>query len=162
MSTVFNMAWNVGRLGSILKNNPGRGVISDRLIELGRHAASGMLDQMTMTYDDTPLAASGTWTTASGSGSQTCTINGVVFTSVWATSDTVAAAAMAALINASVSALVSGLVTATAALGVVTITTTRLGVFGNAVTLAASGTGATASGARLTGGSNGTTTTMVF
>lgn len=159
---LFNVAFNTGRLKNPLHNNPGRGVIADRFIELGKQLAAGMLDQTTLTFDDTPVAATGTWTTASGSGSQTCTINGVVFTSVWATSDTVAAAAMAALINASVSALVAGLVIATAALGVVTITTARLGVFGNAVTIAASGTGATASGARLTGGSQGTTTAMIF
>lgn len=104
--------------------------------------------------------ASGTVTIASGSGSITATINGVGISVTWATSDTATAAALAAAINASVNALVQPFVSATSALGVVTITAKNLGVQGNTVTLAASGTGATASGARLTGGVDGTSNTV--
>ena len=49
----------------------------------------------------------------------------------------------------------SGFVTATSALGVVTIRATQKSAWGNAITLAASGTNVTASGARLTGGAGG-------
>jgi phage tail sheath gpL-like len=80
-------------------------------------------------------------------------INGVAVTVTWATSDTATATALAAAINASANALVS-LVTASSAAGVVTLTADHAGLPGNAYTLAASGTGVTASGARLTGGAS--------
>jgi len=105
--------------------------------------------------DVNPVSATGTWTTASGSGAQTCVINGVSIGITWATSDTVSAALMATAINASVNALVTGLVTATSVAGVVTITAPS-GKMGNAITTTATGTGATAGAARLTGGTDGT------
>jgi phage tail sheath gpL-like len=99
------------------------------------------------------VAASGTVTLSSGSGTETATINGVAIAITWATSDTNSASLLAAAINASANALVSGLVTATSAAGVVTITAVEKGKTGNMCTLTASGTGATASGTgRLTGG----------
>lgn len=86
------------------------------------------------------------------------TINGVTITTnvTTAASDTAAAVLVAADINASSNALVAPFVSATSALGVVTVTADNKGVAGNTITLAASGTGATASGARLTGGSETT------
>jgi len=98
------------------------------------------------------VKASGTVTISSGSGTITATINGVAIAITWATSDNNSASLLAAAINASVNALVSGIVTASASTNVVTITAVEKAVCGNAITLAASGTGATASGARLTGG----------
>jgi len=102
------------------------------------------------------VAASGTLTMASSSGTVGGSINGVAITVTWATSDTLSAAALATAINASANALVAGHVTATSALGVVTITARNKGVTGNAITLAASGTNVTASGARLAGGTAAT------
>jgi len=96
--------------------------------------------------------AAGTVTLATASGTVGATINGVAITVTYATSDANTAALLAAAINASANALVKDIVSATSALGVVTITSTVAGVAGNTITLAASGTGATASGARLTGG----------
>lgn len=111
----------------------------------------------------TPVAATGTVTISSGSGSIAAVINGVTISITWATSDTNSAALLAAAINASSNALVQNLVTATSALGVCTVTAgVKYGVAGNAFTLAATGTGATASGARLTSGSNGTVTTFAY
>lgn len=159
---IFNLAFNTGRLKNPCHNNPGRGVIANRFRELAQQLEAGMLDQITLIEDDTPLNSAGTVTLASSSGTITATINGVAIAVAFATSDTNTAALLAAAINASVNALVAGIVTATSALGVVTITSVRKGVLANAITLAASGTGATASGARLTGGSNGTTTSIVF
>lgn len=102
-----------------------------------------------------PAAASGTVTIASGTGSIAAVINGVSVAVTWATSDTATATALAAAINASTNALVQYLVSATSSAGVVTITALQKGITGNCITLAATGTGATASGARLTGGTGG-------
>lgn len=98
------------------------------------------------------VKASGTVTISSGSGSIAAVINGVSISVTWATSDNNTASLLAAAINASANALVAGLVTASAATNVVTITAVEKAVCGNAMTLSATGTGATASGARLTGG----------
>lgn len=97
-------------------------------------------------------AAWGTVTISSGSGAIVATINGVAISVTWATSDANTATLLAAAINASTHQLVSGIVTASASGGVVTITALAKCKAGNAVTLAVSGTGATASGARLQGG----------
>ena len=96
--------------------------------------------------------ASGTVTISSGSGSITATINGVGTSVTWGTSDTATATALAAAINGSANSLVQYHAKATSSAGVVTITALAPGQWGNAITLAASGTGATASGARLTSG----------
>jgi phage tail sheath gpL-like len=117
---------------------------------------------VTIEARNTAVAATGTVTLSSSSGTVGATINGVSVTTAFATSDTVTAAALAAAINASGSALVNKHVTATSALGVVTVTAVHPGYAGNAVTLAASGTGATASGARLTGGSSDAVDTLTF
>lgn len=103
--------------------------------------------------------ASGTLTLATASGTVGGTINGVSITVTWATSDTLSAAALATAIRASVNPLIAGVVTATSNLGVVTITAVSYGAAGN-VTLVASGTNVTASGARLTGGTTATFTTL--
>lgn len=107
------------------------------------------------------VAASGTVTLAGAAGTVGATINGVSVTTAFATSDTVTAAALAAAINNSANALVNQHVTATSALGVVTITHKLKSAAGNADTLAATGTGATASGARLTGGVTATDNTVI-
>lgn len=105
--------------------------------------------------------ASGTVTLSGASGTVGATINGVSITTTYATSDTVTAAALAAAINASTNALVQYLVAATSAAGVVTVRALQPGIGGNCITLAASGTGATASGARLTGGTGGSNSPVV-
>lgn len=99
-----------------------------------------------------PTQASGTVTISSGTGTITATINGVAIPVTWATSDTNTATLLKNAINASSNALVAGIVTASSAAGVLTVTSVEYSKTANAITLAASGTGATASGARLTGG----------
>lgn len=124
--------------------------------------AEGRMKATTVTLvqdNNDAVAASGTVTISSGSGSIAAVINGVSTAVTWGTSDTATAAALAAAINASANALVNGHVTATSALGVVTITAINPGVTGNAITLSATGTGATASGARLTSGAAATGST---
>jgi phage tail sheath gpL-like len=115
----------------------------------------------TIAVEQSAVAASGTITMASSSGTVGAVVNGVTITVTWATSDTASSAALAAAINASANALVSGIVTATSAAGVTTITAAVPGAQGNAFTLAATGTNVTASGSRLAGGS-GTVTTLSF
>lgn len=125
-------------------------------------AAGSRTKPATLTIQTTPVAASGTWTTSSGSGTQTCVISGVSISITWATDDTVSAALMATAINASANALVAGVVTATSALGVVTITAVQKGLSANGITTTATGTGATAQQARLTGGTVGTALSFTF
>jgi hypothetical protein len=92
-------------------------------------------------------------------------INGVTFTAKnsgaganeWNVGASASASAtnLAAAINASVTALVSGYVTASASSGTVTITSTFYGIYGNQCTIAEgvdSGSVMTVSGARLTAG----------
>lgn len=98
------------------------------------------------------VAATGTITISSGSGAIGAVINGVTISITWATSDNNSATLLANAINESEDALVQGLVDATVATNVVTITAQRGGWSGNAITLAATGTGATASVARLATG----------
>lgn len=107
------------------------------------------------------VAASGTVTYVGPSGTQTVTINGVNITAASGASAALTAIAVAQAINASTNALVQYFVTAVPVAGVVTITALQPGITGNAITLAASGTGATASGARLTGGVGGSNTPVV-
>lgn len=93
--------------------------------------------------------ATGTVTISSGSGAITATIGGIAVSVTWATSDTSTATALTTAINANSQVPVI----ATSSAGVVTVYSRVSGAtVGNAVTLTASGTGATASGATLTGG----------
>ena len=103
----------------------------------------------------TPTAASGTLTLSTASGTVGGSINGVSITVSASGGDTATATALKNAINANTNALVSGFVTASSNAGVVTITATQKSAWGNAITLTASGTGVTASGARLTGGAGG-------
>lgn len=136
-----------------------------RLGEFLQACASGSVPSVTVDIQangGTAVAAAGTVTISSGSGSITATINGVAIAITWATSDTNSATLLKNAINASVNALVAGLVTATSALGVVTVTAANKGKPGNTITLAASGTGATASGARLTAGADASAQALTF
>jgi len=104
--------------------------------------------------------ASGTVTFSASDGVITITINGVaVAEDVTGFDDTEAASLLVGAINNEPDPLVSGFVTSTSEAGVLTVTATSPGPSGNIITLAASGTGVTASGARLAGG---TATTYTF
>jgi hypothetical protein len=118
----------------------------------------GVANTTSVRCDVNPVAPTGTFTISSGSGTITAVINGVSIAITWATSDTNSAALLAAAINASTNALVLGLVSATSAAGVVTVTGigSAASLAGNAITTTATGTGHTAQQARLTGGTDGT------
>lgn len=109
-----------------------------------------------------PARASGTLTLSSASGAVGGVINGVTITDTASGGDTASAALVAAAINASTNALVAGIVTASSAAAVVTVTAIDATKTGNAITLVASGTGVTASGARLTGGTGGDAVATVY
>lgn len=123
--------------------------------------SGGTSPRAVVAIQENETRASGTLTCASTVATNTFAINGVTFTCVASgatgnqfnvgASDTLTAAAAAAAINASVTALISGYVTATSALGVITVTSALYGRGGNQATLVG-GSNITASGARLTGG----------
>lgn len=97
--------------------------------------------------------ASGTVTFSASDGVITITINGVaVAEDVTGFDDAEAAEIFVGSINGESNPLIEGMVTASSSGGVLAITAAYPGVAGNTTTLAATGTGVTASGARLTGG----------
>lgn len=106
--------------------------------------------------------ASGTFTLTTVIATDAVSINGVTFTAVASgaganqfnvgASDTITATNLAASINASVTALVSGYVTAAAVGTVVTVTSAFYGKSGNQTLIASADGTIVASGARLTGG----------
>jgi hypothetical protein len=121
----------------------------------------------TVTINGTALTATqhnatGTATFSTIVAGNVVTVNGVAFTARAAAStqyeftlgasDTTAAAALAAAINACVDALITGVVTATSAAGVVTVRAVTGGTGGNAITLAKTGAPVAVSGATLANG----------
>lgn len=100
------------------------------------------------------------------SGTQTVTINGVNITAASGANAFAAAANMAAAINASTNPLVQYLVTAINAstsptTGILSVVALQPGITGNAITIAASGTGALAAGSRLINGVGGSNNPVV-
>jgi phage tail sheath gpL-like len=127
-----------------------------RVLQAAAAGAYGSTARFSLSYSLTDsLQASGTLTISSGSGAVGGTIAGTAKTVTWGTSDTASAAALAVAINAD--ATIKGFVYATSAAGVVTLTALVPGVAGNRITLVASGTGVTASGATLASGTGADT-----
>jgi phage tail sheath gpL-like len=126
--------------------------------------------------DGNAVASSGTVTfSGTGAANDTLIINGVTFTAKasgatgneWnvGASATLSAQAFKAAVNASASALVSGLVTASGAGAVITLTANTKGTHGNAYTFAEGVDGSShmaVSAARLTGGVNATANEIKF
>jgi len=130
--------------------------------------SGAMMGNMTVSVSSSALvAATGTVTASSVQAGDTVTINGVVFTATTSAaganqfnigaSNTTCAAAIVTSIAASTTALIQGFISASSALGVVTLTAIPKGVVGNAYTLVSSnGTRLAVSGSgRLTGGTGG-------
>lgn len=111
--------------------------------------------------------ASGTFTFATASGSCVATINGQTVTVTATGTDATDSAAMATAILASEKVGIRGVVTATSALGVVTVTALQSGPgdiakTGNGITTTATGTNFTAGQVALTGGLNPVSTRFVY
>lgn len=133
-------------------------------ISTGNESAysAGNPPSIVMNIKGNAVRASATLTCVSVIATDTVVINGVTFTAVdsgastnqfvRASSNTTTATNLAAAINASATALVSGYVTATSSLGVVTVFSTDYGIYGNQVTLTTSGGTITASSTRLVSG----------
>lgn len=102
------------------------------------------------------VRASGTLTLSGATGAVGGTIAGTLKTVTASGGDTATATALAAAINAD--ATLQTLVEASSVAGVVTIKALAAGVQGNKLTLVASGTGCTASGATLANGAGSVTT----
>jgi phage tail sheath gpL-like len=112
------------------------------------------------------VQATGTITFSSLVADDTVTVNGVVFTAKASPSganqfalgadDTAAAVNFAAKINASAIANIVSVLTATSALGVVTLTAICPGLQGNCNTIAISAHGSVSGSGRLTSGTDGT------
>lgn len=127
-----------------------------------RAGGAGLPPSIAISIKENAVRASATLTCATVVDTDTVVINGVTFTAVSsapganefvrAVSNTTTATNLAAAINASVTALVSGYVTATSALAVVTVFSTNYGIFGNQVTLTTAGGTITPSSARLVSG----------
>lgn len=149
---------------------------SNRLLVINRlsryvNALAGGIRKSSLALGVGAVQASGTVTLSSHVATDTVTVNGVTFTCVASgatgnqynvgVDDTASAVNLAAAINASVTALISGYVSATSAAGVVTITAVRPGILGNCVTIAISAHGSV-SAARLSGGTSGTEYTYKY
>ena len=118
---------------------------------------------LTLVVSGTGIARSAATLTGGTNNTVTTTVAGVAVAVVTTTqqSDVTAAAAIAAAINASTNPALAGVVRATSSGAVVTIRAIAANTGGNAITLAVTGTGVTASGATLSGGANGTTIALV-
>jgi hypothetical protein len=98
-------------------------------------------------------AAQTTVVSGADGGTYATVINGVTVNATGTNgNDTTTAASIVTAINASTDALVRGHVTATSSGGTVTLTAVRGGHLGNAITVSVTGTGYTATGARLVNG----------
>lgn len=139
--------------------------ISDLIISM--LGGSQLTPSVAVSIQDYETQASGTFVLTSVVATDIITINGVSFTAVASgatgnqfnvgVNDNATAENLAAAINASVTALVSGYVTAaktteTASPATVTVTSAFYGVSGNQTTIASADSTIVASGARLTGG----------
>jgi len=120
-----------------------------------------------ISVQENEVRASGTFTLNTVIATDAVSINGVSFACVASgatgnqfnvgSDDTETAENLAAAINASSTALVSGYVTASSAAAVVTVTSAFYGTAGNMTTIASADTTIVASGARLTSGANDST-----
>lgn len=134
------------------------------------HKAIGGGEQMSIQVVLGAVKASGTFTLDTVVATDAVSINGVSFACVASgatgnqfnigADDDGTATNLAAAINASSTALVSGYVTASASGAVVTVTAARAGLQGNAIAIASADATITASGARLEDGSDGDTETL--
>lgn len=182
--SVLNVAITTGRPDSYLESNfetsGGARQIAQRLVNYingvftgSESGTSSAAPSIALSVQGNAVQASGTFTLASVIATDACSINGVTFTCVASgavanqfnvgASDALTAVNLAAAINASVSALVSGYVTASAAGDVVTVTSAFYGLSGNQTLIATADATITVSGAKLTGGAvDATAQTLSF
>lgn len=150
-----------GVLAKIGHGGAGQGTVGKTAAYL-QTLGAGIIDS-SISILTSAVAATGTVTFSGISNNDTVTINGRIYTAKTSGasglnqfniggSDAQAAINLAAAINADTSALISGVVTATAASGVVTLTCVTPGVLGNLVTIAISAHGSVSGGGLLASG----------
>lgn len=188
--SVLKLAITSARPDSYLESNfetaGGKNAIAQRIVNYVQSLTTGSeLAESASAPPSIAISVQGNEVQASGTlifdtviATDAFVINGVTFTCVASSAtgnqfnvgadDVESAENAAAAINASVTALISGYVTATGAAGatttgVVTITSAFYGLSGNQVTLVSNDATITASGARLTGGlADATAQTLSF
>lgn len=182
--SVLKLAITTARPDTYLEQNfetaTGKQAIVQRLLNFitGISSGSEMTPSIAISVQDNEVRASGTLIFDTVIATDAFVINGVTFTCMASgatgnqfnvgADDTESAVNAAAAINASVTALVSGYVTAAGAAGltttgVVTITSVAYGLSGNQATLVSNDATITASGAKLTGGAaDATAQTLSF
>lgn len=181
----ISSARDTSTLTSVFETAGGKQQIANRIVNFVTSLLSGtelamsssIPPQIEISIQENKVQASGTITfSAAATANDTLLINGVTFTAKASgaganefnvgVSATASATNLAAAINASVTALVSGYVTASSALGVVTVTSVFYGLSGNQCTTAEgvdAGSVITVSGARLTAGAaDATAQTLQF
>lgn len=139
-----------------------------KIIDFMKKVVSGAHPASVLTRINS-VKATGTITLSSHVATDTVTVNGITFTCVASGAtgnqynvggdDTATAVALAAVLNANTT--LDGMIVATSALGVVTLTALVPGELGNAVTLAISAHGSV-SAARMASGTNGDTETTHY
>lgn len=160
----------VAYLTSTFQVATGARAIAERLKQYIERVASGnelaqdtsVPPQIIVTVQNDEVRATGTFTLNTVIATDAVSVNGVTFTAVASgatgnqfnvgVSDTATATNLAAAINASVTALVAGYVTASSALTVVTVTSAFYGLAGNQTLIASADGTIVASGTNLTGG----------
>lgn len=154
----------------LLQAKGGRQLILDQVAEYLDRLVNGSSNLNSGRLVTGAVKATGTITFSSLAAADTVTINGVVFTArvspsganefALGANDTAAAANLAAKINASPLAGIANVVTATSALGVVTLQCVVPGLVGNAVTIAISAHGSVSGSGRLTSGAEASITSI--
>lgn len=139
-----------------------------KLMDFMKKVVSGTHPASVLTRINSVKAA-GTITLSSHVATNTVTVNGIAFTCMASgatgdqynvgADDTATAVNLVAAINANTT--LDGMIVATSALGVVTVTALVPGELGNAITLAISANGSV-SAARMAGGTNGDTETTHY
>ncbi len=188
--SVLNLQISSGRdtstLQSVFETVGGKQQIGNRIVNFVQSLISGtelamsssIPPQIAISIQENAVRAFGTFIFDTVIATDVFVINGVTFTAVASgatanqfdvgVSDTQTAANAAASVNASVTALVAGYVTASSAAGltttgVLTITSAFYGLSGNQVTISTPDTTITASGARLASGAvDATAQTLQF
>ena len=139
-----------------------------KIVDFMKKVVSGAHPASVLTRVNT-VKASGTITLSSHVATDTVTVNGITFTCVASGAtgnqynvggdDTATAVNLVAALNANTT--LDGMIVATSALGVVTVTALVPGELGNGITLAISAHGSV-SAARMAGGTNGDTETTHY
>lgn len=141
---------------------------AEKIVKYAKDVVSGARPAAVKTRTNA-VKASGTITLSSHVATDTVTVNGITFTCVASGAtgnqynvggtDALTAVELAAALNANTT--LDGMIYATAASGVVTVTALDPGEMGNAMTLAISAHGSV-SAARMSGGTNGATETIHY